>query len=178
MPKRLTFKGSHVEFPQVCLICQAPAYRSYEISNTLYYGNRSVTLKMPMPLCEDHFAVASRQSAAERWIGRIGLGLGVVAGLAVAAALLSWWSSTGQGSAALNVFLAAFVGLSAWVLTWAVCAFVVVPRFGDYDSRAVRGAMKIRHYWPGSGDMQLEFASPVAAELVAKINRDRLLRTE
>ena len=178
MAVRLTFKGSELSFPKVCLVCQQPSEKTYNVSRTFSYGNRSVTLTLPMPLCRRHIDLATKKNRKEQLIGQIGLILGIVAGIAMAAGMLAYWSSTQQGSPGVNLVLGALIGVGVWLIVWIGLAFFVAPTFGDPDSKAVRSTMKIFHYWPGSKDVALEFASEAAANVVGEANQDRLLKRE
>jgi hypothetical protein len=178
MAVRLTFKGSELNYPKVCLVCQQPADKTYKVSRTFSYGNRSITLTLPMPLCPKHFDLATTKNRTERLVGQLGMVLGIVAGIAVAAGLLAYWSSTGQGNLVVNLALGAFMGVAGWLIVWMSLAFFLAPTFGDPDAKAVRTTMKIFHYWPGSKDIALEFANEAAANAMAEANPDRLLKRE
>ncbi len=178
MSKRLIFNSSEIRFPPACLVCQLPAEKQYEISRSFSYGNRSLSISIPVPLCLNHFVIASSKSRGERLVGQIGLGLGTLLGIGVALALLSYWISSEQGNLVPNLFLAAFIGLGAFLITWALLAFFIAPLFASPETKAVRGAMKILHYWPANQNIQLEFANEALAELIARDNADRLVHKE
>jgi hypothetical protein len=173
---RLTFDGDRdIAFPGACVVCAAAAERDYTISRSLTIGNATYTLEVPVPLCSKHYEAATRQNPAERLVARVGSVVGGVAGLAVLAALLVYWAATGQAVNVLTALIAAFVGAGIGLALWALLAFFVAPLFGDPDSKAVRSAVRIRHYWPADGAMQLEFAERRIADLVAEANPGRVL---
>lgn len=178
MPKRLTIRGLDILFPPICLVCQQPAEKRYDITRTLSFGSRSMTITIPVPLCAAHHATASTKNRTEQLVGQMGLILGILAGLAVCAALLAYWSVSAQGNLITNLLLAAFIGLGAFLIIWSLLTFFVAPLFASPESKAVRGVLKIRHFWPATQDVQLEFNSETAAELVAHSNADRLINTE
>ena len=167
-----------VEQRQQRVVEQQPAEKEYPVSRAINYGNRSLNVILPMPLCANHFAVASKKNRRERLVGQIGVGLGMVAGLGAAIGMLSYWAASHQGNPTVNPFVAAFIGLGVFLAIWVLLAHFVAPTYADDDTKAVREAMKIRHYWPGSQELQLEFASEAAADMVAQNNADRLLRRE
>lgn len=178
MTRLLTFKGSDLQFPGACLVCQLPAENQYEVTRTISYGNRSITLTLPIPLCKQHHGIASRKSPAEIMVGRAGLVLGGLAGIAALAALLIYWSGSGQGSLITNLLIAGVTGIGAFLIIWGTAAFFVAPIFADKESKAVRNILQIRRYWPANQDIQLEIANDAAAEQIASLNAGRLLRRE
>ena len=178
MANRLIFKGSELNTPSVCLVCQQPSGSTYKISRTFSYANRNVTLTLPVALCPRHFDLASKKNRREKAVGRIGMFGGVVAGGAVAAGLLAYWTSTQQGTPVVNPVLAALMGVAAWLIVWLGLVLFVAPSYADPDAKAARTAMKIFHYWPGSKDIELEFSNEAAATVMAEANQDRLLKKE
>jgi hypothetical protein len=178
MSRRLTFKGSDLQFPGVCLVCQLPAEKKYDVSRTISYGNRTITISLPIPLCQRHHDIAVQKSPAEILVGRAGLVLGCLAGIATPAALLVYWSGSGQGSLITNILIAGVTGIGAFLIVWGAIAFFLAPVFASQESKAVRNILQIRHYWPGTQDIQLDFGSDAAAELVTNLNINRLLRRE
>ncbi len=178
MPKRLTIRGLDIRFPPTCLVCQQPAEKRYDISRSLYFGGRSMTVTIPVPLCDVHHATASNKSHIEKLVEQLGLILGILAGLVVSAALLIYWFSSKQGNLVTNLLLAAFIGLGAFLIIWSLLTFFVAPLFASPESKAVRGVLKILHFWPASQDVQLEFSSETAAGLVANNNAERLINSE
>jgi hypothetical protein len=176
MPKRLRFKNVKVSFPAVCFVCQQPAGERYDVSRVFYLGNRSVNVTVPMPLCADHFAVASTKSPTEKLLGRIGLVLGAVVGLALAIGLVAYWRSSDEGSLLMHLALGSFMGLGAFLVVWSLQTFVVAPIFASPQSKAARNALKIARYWHNTGQIELEFANEKVAEMISHSNRDDLLR--
>jgi hypothetical protein len=123
MSKWLTFQDSRIRFPSVCLVCQLSAEKQYNISRTFIYGRRSIYITLPMPLCTNHYAIAFKKSYTERLVARVGLVLGIAAGLVVAIGLLSYWAASSLPASAQ-----AHTGLiNIWgaVLIWGVMPFVV-----------------------------------------------------
>ena len=175
---RLIFKGSELNLPSVCLVCQQPSGSAYKISRTFSYANRSVTLTLPVALCPKHLDLASKKNHKETLVGRIGMIGGVVAGIAAAAGLLAYWTSTQQGTPMVNPVLAALMGVAVWLIVWMGLVLFVAPSYADPDAKAARTTMKIFHYWPGSKDVELEFSNEAAANVMAEANQDRLLKRE
>jgi hypothetical protein len=178
MAIRLTFKGSDLNLPTVCLVCQQPSVNAYKISRTFQYGSRGATLTLPVALCPRHFDLASKKNRKEQLVGRIGMIGGIVAGVAVAAGLLAYWAATQQGSPVANPALAAFMAVAVWLIVWIGLALFVAPSFADPEAKAARTTMRIFHYWPASKDIQVEFSSEAAADTMAEANKDRLLKRE
>lgn len=148
MSTRLTLGTMKIAFPPACMVCQQHASQTYEITRTISYGKRTVTASLPIPLCDTHHALAKTKNAAERLVGSIGAVLGAVAGLASAVALIRYWSSTGQGSLPLNLVLAGVSAIGFFLVIWFTAIVLVAPVFADAESRAVRRAVRIRHFWP------------------------------
>lgn len=178
MQNRVTIHGIDVKFPPVCLVCLAPSQKQYKIDRTFSYGKSSMTVTIPIPLCEAHHTLAVSKSSAEKVVGQIGLFLGLVSGVGVAYALWNMWSKNPNNSQTTLIFLAAFFGISALIILWSIFSFWIAPMFGSKEAKQVRNIMKIRHFWPAKYDVQLEFTDSNTAQLVAAANTENLLKIE
>jgi hypothetical protein len=177
MAKRLVFNGVEIGFPSACVVCQGPAKDDFKISKIFSYGNRSITVTLPVPMCETHYQLAIKKNAAERGVGTAGLILGGLLGIAAAAALLAFWASSGQGTGILNIFMALFVGAGIFLVVWLLAMFGIAPFFADQDTKAARHSVKITRYWPANRRMQLEFYNEQIADRIARVNQDRIVQT-
>lgn len=178
MQNRITLHGVDVKFPPVCLVCRAPAQKNYKIDRTFSYGKSSMTVTIPIPLCEQHHTLAVTPSSTEKTVGRIGLILGVLSGAGAAYALWNMWSKNPNNSQMTMILMSGFFGISALVIIWSIFSFWLAPMFGSKEAKEVRNVMKIRHFWPGKYDVQLEFTDPNTAQLVAAANSENLLKIE
>jgi len=168
MPGLLIIKGLKPKFPSACFVCLQPADKEYTVSRTFGSGNRASVIEIPMPLCADHFAVAISKNPAEKLVEKAGIFLGILAALGTFFFLLSYWSKSEQGSLVLNILLAAFIGLGAFLITWVSLAFFGAPLFADKNTKAIREAVKIKGFWPNSQELQLEFKNERVAEFIAR----------
>jgi hypothetical protein len=175
MSKRITFQGTQIRFLQECVVCQKPASADYKITKTFTFGNRSVTITLPVPMCTEHYDLATRKNARERAVERIGLIAGGLIGIIVAVGLLTYWGSTGQGNTFMNVFLAIVLGLGFFLIVWVTTAFWLAPAFGDPQSKVARNAVKIYHFKPGSQELTLEFANEPVADAAGRVNQNILV---
>ena len=178
MQNKVTLHGVDVKFPPLCLVCLAPSQKQYQIERTFSLGKSSMTVTIPIPLCEAHNTLAVSRSSTEKGIERTGLALGLIAGAAVAYTLWNMWSTNPNNSQTTLIFLAGFFGLSAVLILWAIFAFWIAPMFGSKEAKQVRNVMKIRHFWPAKYDVQLEFTDPKIAQMVAAANADTLIKLE
>lgn len=170
MSKKLTFQGAGVRFPVNCVICEQPAACEYKIERIFTYGNRSITITLPVPMCDTHHAMATRKSAKEQAVGKLGIGLGALAGLASAGGLLAYWASTNQGNLLLNGLMALVVGAGAFLILWVLFTGWIAPMFADPESKAARNAVKIALYRPNTQELTLEFFNEQVAERVGRLN--------
>lgn len=178
MARRIIFNGVEIGFPTACVVCQQPSQSDYKISKIFSYGNRTITVTLPVPMCPEHYAMAMHKGPAEQTVGRIGLGLGALFGLAAAIALLVYWSNTGQGSLVTNILLALVLAAGIFLIFWVLFAFWIAPLFAMPDQKAARNAVKIRRYWPSSQQLQLEFYNEQIANRVVQANQGLVARAD
>jgi hypothetical protein len=170
MSKTIKVQGKSVAMPPQCVVCLQPAANTYKIERSFSYGNSTVLVNVPVPLCGTHHAQAAAKSPAEKTAAKIGLIAGAVIGLVSAAGLLAYWASSGQGSLVLNIFLALVLGAGFFLIVWLATAFWLAPSFANPESKKARQAVRIMAYWPRDEVMQLEFENETAADLVAGMN--------
>lgn len=178
MQNKVTLHGVDVKFPPICLACLAPAQKQYNIDRTFSYGKSSMTVTIPIPLCEAHHTLAVSRSSAEKTVGNVGLVLGLLSGAGVAYTLWNMWSKNPNNNQPTLIFLAGFFGISALIILWSIFSFWLAPMFGSREAKKVRNVMKIRRFWPAKYDVQLEFTDPNTARLVAAANTETLLKLE
>ena len=175
MTKILTFKGLDIVFPYFCMVCQQPAEKQYTVSKTFFYGKRSITINQTIPLCSQHHAIANTKSSTEIIVERLGVIIGILTGMEVTGGLLWYWTRTEEGNIFINIFLASVVGIGFFLISWTAISLLLSPVFAGADSKLVRESLKIRRYWPGSGEVQLEFANESCADMVANANFTKLV---
>jgi hypothetical protein len=178
MTKRIIFHGTDIHFPSACVVCEQLAVGGYPISRTLSADGEKTTISLSIPLCRDHYNLADRKSVTDRGIGRLGLLGGLLQGIFVAAGLWIYWASTGQGSPGSNLALALGAGLGIFLTIWLFTTYWLAPLFGDREAETAQQAVRIRHFWPDTQNLQLEFDNDLIAELVAVANRDRVVKRE
>lgn len=178
MSSKLTFKGPHVTFPPTCVHCLQPAASTYEIKRTVSRGKRNTTVRLNVPMCASHQALAVTRNPTERLLGKIGLGLGAVVAVAVVLGLFYFWSLRGQSLQAANYLALAVLGAGGFLAAWKLMTDVIAPRFADPEAKEVRGAVRIIRYSALTNHLQVEFGNDTAAAAVAAANSDRLLKQE
>src|SRR6266498_4033126 len=111
MSKTIDAQLSELRFPLTCVVCKSPASKQYKLEKTFTYGGRSYTVKVNVPMCEQHFNAASFKSPAERLVGILGVIIGILVGLFAMVMLLLRWHGTGAGNILLNLFVGGVFGL-------------------------------------------------------------------
>lgn len=175
MPKPVIFKGTKVSFPNSCVVCQQPASSEYKIMRTMNYGNRSITISFPVPMCANHHALAVNKNAAEKKVGKIGNILGIIFGILAAAGLIVLWSTSGTAINVLNIFLAIFLGLGVFLIFWVLFAGFIAPKFADEDTKTARNAVRIGRFWPAKQELELLFCNDQIAASVSQVNKDIII---
>jgi hypothetical protein len=155
-----------VAFPPSCAVCLSPANKRYTVERVFSYGRQGIAAKVEVPLCTAHYAVAVRKSKAEKTIGRLGLWLGVIFGLAAWSGLVLYWAAQGEGSLIPNTLLALVIGVGFFLIVWIGSLFWLAPRFASPESLRVRAAVRILRYWPGDQMMELEIQNDLVADLL------------
>jgi hypothetical protein len=176
MSKIVKIQGSECGFPNTCVVCFQPAQSAYKIEKTFSYGQRSITVSLPVPMCSTHYEHAGTKSSAERLCERGGLVGGGVIGLLVTIGLLLYWASGGESISILNVLAAGFVGIGFFLIVWLATVYWLAPVFALPESKAARQAVRLMKYWPGKNILQLEFVNDRTAELFARENEAILMR--
>lgn len=178
MSTSLTVKGPHIDFPPVCVQCQQPADETFEISRSVRYHKRTVTVKLAVPMCATHRAIAMSKNATEQLLGRIGLILGGVAGAGVIAGLFWFWSRRGQSLVAANYLALAVLGVGAFYCVWRLFAGFIAPRYADPDAKSARNAVRITRYSALTRQLRVEVLNDSVAAAIAAANADRMLKQE
>ncbi len=158
-PKTIRIKSDQIQFPNQCVVCLQPAAQTYTVERTLVYGRTSRLVRLPVPMCQAHFDLASSKNPTERAMNIAGLIAGGTIGLASGAALFIWWMNTNQGNVFLNIFLALFLALGFFLICWVLTSFFIAPLFAGPEVKKVRSAVKIDAFWPGDQTLQLTFAN-------------------
>jgi len=159
-----------VKFPDACVCCLGCVHHNFNIERTFTYGKRSIILKLPVPMCNKHFALAVVRSPAQIWCQRIGLVAGIGSGLAVGRGLMRYWSATGQGSLVSNLLLVLVIGICFAVTVWAVFYFWLAPLFVFAETRSVIHSVRMTKYDPFHQTLELAFVNDTVAELTLREN--------
>lgn len=62
MATTIRVRGTQVNFPQLCVVCGKYAQKTGEVHKTFDFKNRSVEVRLSIPLCYTHEAYADRGS--------------------------------------------------------------------------------------------------------------------
>ena len=178
MSTSLTVKGTQVDFPPVCVQCQQPAEATFEVSRSVRFRKRTVTVRLAVPMCATHHAMAMTKNATEQLLGRIGLILGVVAGAGVVAGLFWFWSQRGQNLVAATHIALAVLGAGMFYLVLRLFTGVIAPRYADPDAKSARNAVRITRYSALSRQLRVEIMNDSVAAAIAAATADRLLKQE
>ena len=81
MSKSIDVQLSQLQFPMTCVVCMSPATKPYKLDRIFTYGRRSYTVTVNVPMCELHFNAVSYKGKAERLVGWLGVGIGILVGL-------------------------------------------------------------------------------------------------
>jgi len=119
-------------------------------------------------MCDTHHAVASYKSPAERAIGCLGIGIGILAGITMGILLFVRW--VGSGGLLLKVFLGALLAFGIFILVWWLISVVLAPHFAASDSKQVRNAVRIMRYLPSEKLVELDFTNEQMALLAEQAN--------
>jgi hypothetical protein len=133
----------------------SPATKLFKLEKIFTYGRQSHTVSVDVPMCDQHYEVASFKGTAERLVGMLGVAIGILFGLFAAVMLILRWRGTGEGNIILNLLVAG-ISLS------------IAPHFADSPSKEARNAVRITHYWPKDQFVRLSFENEQLAEIVQK----------
>ena len=170
MSKAIDVQLTQVRFPATCVVCMSPASREYKLQKIFTFGRRSYTVTLNVPMCDLHFESASFKGTAEKLIGKIGVAVGILAGLIATVMLLTHWQGTGQGNIILNLFAGGVFGIGIFLILWAMISLSVAPLFAEPASKEARNAVKMTRYWPKDQFVRLEFENEQLAEIVKSVN--------
>ncbi len=171
----IRLRGTHVDFPQACLVCLGYPHDQARIERTFTYGRNSLLVQLTIPLCYHHHKHATQKSKVQAFCERISPWGGVILGAGSSAALLRYWSTSGQGTGLGNIFLAGIVGVCIAVTTWAMLLFWVAPLFASRQAKTVLRSVQLTRYDPWRNELDLAFVNATAAELTARENLSRLI---
>jgi hypothetical protein len=168
MSKSIDVPLSQLKFPSTCVVCMSPASKQYELQKIFSYGRRSYTVKISVPMCNQHFEAASFKGTAEKLVGTFGIIGGIGAGLLATIILLISWQSTSHDSLILKLFAGGVFGLGIFIMVWAIISVGLAPLFAEPSSKEARNAVKITHYWPKDQFVRLEFKNEQLVEIVQR----------
>jgi hypothetical protein len=98
----------------------SPATKLFKLEKIFTYGRQSHTVSVDVPMCDQHYEVASFKGTAERLVGMLGVAIGILFGLFAAVMLILRWRGTGEGNIILNLLVAGIFGLGMFLIVWAV----------------------------------------------------------
>jgi hypothetical protein len=168
MSKSFLLPLNQLNFPSTCVVCLSPASKKYPIQQVFTYGRTSHTITVEVPMCDAHYQLASYKSPVEKAIGYLGLGVGILAGIAAAILLLLRW--VGSGGLIAKLFIGALVGFGIFVVVWWLLAIVIAPYFADPESKQVRNAVRITRYLRSEQMVELDFVNDQMASLTEQAN--------
>jgi len=169
MSKSIDVQLSQLRFAPICVVCGSPASKQFELQKVFTYGRRSHTVKVNVPMCNQHFETASFKGTAERLMEILAILGGIGAGLLTIIILLLAWQPTQYDSLFLKLFVGGIVGFGIFIMVWAVIALWLAPMFAEPASKEARNAVRITHYWPQNQFVRLEFKNEQLAEILQKI---------
>jgi hypothetical protein len=168
MSKSILVPLQELRFPTTCVVCLSPASKKYPIQQVFTYGRTSHTITLDVPLCDAHYTVASYKSTAEKVLGYLGIGVGILTGIAGALLLVVRWQ--GSGGLLLKIFMGALAGFGFFVLVWWLIAIVIAPNFADPGSKEIRRAVRIMRYLRSEQLVELSFVNEQMAQEMEKLN--------
>jgi uncharacterized membrane protein len=121
-------------------------------------------------MCQGHFEAASYKGPAERIVGILGVGIGILVGIAAMTVLILRWHGTGEGNILLNLFAGGVFGIGMFLIVWAIISLSIAPLFAERESKEARNAVRITHYWPKDQFVRLSFENEQLAEIVQRVN--------
>ena len=119
-------------------------------------------------MCDQHHAVASYKSPMERAMGCLGIGIGILVGIAAGILLFVRW--VGSGSLFLKLLMGALVAFGIFMIVWWLIAVVTAPQFATPASKQVRNAVIIARFLPSEQLVELLFINEQMALLTEQVN--------
>jgi hypothetical protein len=168
MAKSILLPLQQLHFPSRCVVCLSTAPKKYPIQQVFTYGRRSHTIHVDVPMCDAHFAEASFKSLAERAVGCLGVGIGILAGLAAGILLFLRW--VGSGGLLLKLFMGTLAAFGIFIIVWWLLAIVIAPYFAARGSKEVRNAVRITRYLHSEQLVEIAFVNEQMALLVEASN--------
>lgn len=168
MSQTLDVSLPDVKFPSACVVCLSPAAKMYTIEKMFTYGRRSYTVKVPVPMCGQHFEAASTKSPAEKFVDGLAVYGGILVGLLVATIGFMRWE--GDVNIIGKLFGSGLFGFGGFIIFWWITSASIAPIFAAPDSKEARNAVQIAFYWPQNKIVRLEFKNNSLAEMVQKEN--------
>ena len=166
MSKSIDAHLSQLRFPSTCVVCMSPASTQFELEKMFSYGRKTYTVKVKVPMCNQHFEAASFKGTAERFMDAMAIAGGLVAGLLAVALLYLRW--VGENGLLTKLFVGAMVGFGFFILVWWIISSSIVPLFATRESKEARNAVRITRYWPHEGFVRLDFENEQLAEIVQR----------
>jgi len=166
MAKTLDVPLSDIRFPSACVVCLSPSAKKYTLEKTFTYGRRSYTVKVPVPMCDQHFEAASYKGPAEKLINGLAVYGGIVIGIFVAILLFTRWE--GDVNIIGKLFGSGLFGFGGFIIFWWITSASIAPLFAAKESKEARSALQIAFYWPQNKVVRLAFKNETLAEMVHK----------
>jgi hypothetical protein len=99
-------------------------------SKKFYLWAQIYTLTINVPMCALHFKSASFTGTAEKLVGKLGVLIGILAGVFAALMLLLRWQGTGEGNILLNLFAGGVFGLGIFLTVWVIISLLIQLKHG------------------------------------------------
>jgi len=168
MSKSIDIRLARLKFPALCVVCMAPASKHYDLQKTFSQGRRSSTVKIGVPMCQQHFEAAIFKGTTEKLIENLAIVGGIITGLFAAILLFLRWVPTEHDNLFLKLFIGGIVGFGAFIMVWWIIASGLAPLFAKPQSKEARNAVAITYYWRKDEIVRLEFKQAQFAEIVQK----------
>ena len=168
MSNRLDIPLADIKFPSSCVVCLSPSSKRFTLEKTFTYGRRSHTVKVPVPMCEQHFDAANTKGFLESFFSSLAVYGGILVGILVAYLMFSRWE--GNVNIVGKIFGSSIFGFGGFILFWWIVSASIAPIFSTPESKQARNAVQIAFYWPQTKIVRLEFKNETVFTLTQKEN--------
>ena len=168
MPNTLDIPLSDIKFPSSCVVCLSPSSKRYTFEKTFNYGRRSYTVKVPAPMCGQHFDAANTKGLLESLFAGLAIYGGILAGILTAFIMFSRWE--GDFNIVGKLIGSSIFGFGGFILFWLIMSVSIAPIFATPASKEARNAVEIAFYWPQTNIVRLTFKNETIFTLTQKEN--------
>jgi hypothetical protein len=168
MSKTLDVPLSDIKFHSSCVVCLSPSSKKFTLEKTFTYGRRSYTVKVPVPMCGQHFDSASSKGLLEGFFTGLAIYGGIPVGILTAYLMFSRWE--GDVNIIGKLFGSSIFGFGGFILFWWIVSASIAPIFAAPASKEARHAVQIAFYWPQTKTIRLHFKNETVFTLTQKEN--------